>query len=395
MSDRRTFLENAAAAGVMTKISSLRSLGFTMDGPETIGQTMSDREKAGLRGPVAICVQENDWGDGGKLSTTTEYSPDGKLLATRTSQPDGSEWVTMQTYDADGRLTKIISGKSSEPGAETLYAYDEAGRLLAITNNPERGGRTEFHYDEQGCKTVQSFGPETLQRAQNSMYGGPPWDAAVGAGIGVPVGGNITTIYNGDQPTEAQIHDSEGRIVSRIVRSYDGHGRISEEKQIQENPALIFADRFSAEQRAQLNDKQLEAMNTAMKSMPSGRSGTGMSYAYDAQGRVIEMRDRNFVFDKVTTTSYNEHGDKSLERETMTGNSAVPVGVAFSVDENGTLIPIKHAAEPPASFPLRPESDVRYSYQYDSYGNWTEQTVNHASSPDKPAYVCHHKLTYY
>jgi hypothetical protein len=51
MSGRRTFLGNSAAAVVMTKISSLRSFGFTTEGSETINPTMSDREKAGLRGP--------------------------------------------------------------------------------------------------------------------------------------------------------------------------------------------------------------------------------------------------------------------------------------------------------------------------------------------------------
>jgi len=395
MNGRRTFLGNAAAAVVMTKISSLTSFGFATD-PEKIDPTMSDREKAGLRGPVRT-YEETFLVDGSKYSTTTEYSPDGKLLATRTSQPDGSEWIRTQTYDADGRLVKTISGKMDEPSAESLYAYDEAGRLLTITNNPKKGGRTEFHYDEQGRKTTtQSFDPETLKRAQNSMYGGPPWDAAVRTGIGVPVGGNISTMYNdNDQPTEAQLRDGEGRIVSRVVRSYDAHGRIIEEKQIQENPAWLFADKFSAEERAQLNDKQLEAMNKATKLMLNGRNGTGILYAYDAQGRVTEMRERNFAVDRVTTTSYTEHGDKSEERTTIVGNYTVPVGVAFSVDENGTLIPDKHAAEPTELPERSSENKVRYSYQYDSYGNWTQQTVNHDSSPDKPSYVRHRKLTYY
>ena len=46
MSDRRTFLGNAAAAAVIARISPLRSFGFTSDGPETIHSAMSDREKA-------------------------------------------------------------------------------------------------------------------------------------------------------------------------------------------------------------------------------------------------------------------------------------------------------------------------------------------------------------
>jgi len=86
---------------------------------------------------------------------------------------------------------------------------------------------------------------------------------------------------------------------------------------------------------------------------------------------------------------------KRAHRETITRNSAVPVGVAFSVDENGTLIPDKRAAEPTESPELSSEDEVRYAQQYDSYGNWTQQTVNHSSSPDKPSYVCHRKITYY
>jgi hypothetical protein len=353
MSCRRTFLGNAAAAVVMTKISSLTSFEFATDGPETIGATMSDREKVGLRGPVRTYVEETILPDGSKYSTTTEYSPDGKLLATRTSQPDGSEWVTTNTYDTNCRLVKTVSGKLGEPDTAMRSDYDETGRLLTITNNPEKGGSADFHYSEQGRRTtVQSFAPETLQRA-SSMYGGPY--AAVRAGFGVPVGGKVTTIYDDKgQPTEAQIRNGEGRILSRVVRSYDAHGRIIEEKHIQENPAWLFAD---------MNDKQLEAMNTAMKSLLSGRNGTGISYAYDAQGRVTEIRKRNFAVDKVTTTSYTEHGDKSEERTTVTGKFG--------------------------------EKEVQHAYQYDSYGDWTQQTVNYNSSPDEPSYVCHRKLIYY
>jgi len=284
---------------------------------------MSDREKAELRGPVKMCVYESTMPDSKKLLTKMEYSLDGKLLTTRTVQSDGSEWVTTQTYDTEGRLVKTASGKLGEPGTESVYAYDEVGRLLSITNSSEKGNRTDFRCDEQGRKTtIQTFDPKTLQSRQNSMFGGSPWDAAQ-AGFGVHAGGKVTTIYGeNDKPTEAQVHDAEGRIVSRLVRIYDANGRIMEENQIQENPALLMVDEFSAEQQVALDDKQLEAMNKAMKSMLSGRSGTRKTYTYDPQGRVKEVRDRNFALDTVTTTSYNEHGDKSEERMTLTDNTA-------------------------------------------------------------------------
>jgi YD repeat-containing protein len=182
--------------------------------------------------------------------------------------------------------------------------------------------------------------------------------------------------------------------VSRIVRTYDANGRLVEEEPFQENPVLFLADKFSAEGQSQPTAAQLEAMNTAMKSLLRGRSGTGTSYIYDEQGRTTKIHDRNFAIEKVTIISYNESGDKSEERTTIAGNSAVPVGAAFSVDENGTLIPDKRNTELTEIPDLSSEEEVRYTYQYDNYGNWTQQTVNHDSSPDKP-YVRHRKLTYY
>lgn len=356
---------------------------------------MSDREKAGLRGPTKTCIEENGLPDGSKYSTASEYSPDGRLLTTRMSNSDGSEWLTTYTYHADGRLAKVVSGTSGEPGSETVYAYNEAGRLLAITKNGGEGGRTEFHYDEQGRKTsIQTFDPKALERAQSSAFSGSPWDAAVG-GIGVPLGGNITITYDAnDRPTEAQIHDAAGRLVSRFVRKYDANGRLVQEEPIQENPALLFAERFAAEGQPQLTAAQLETMNMAMKSLLKGRRGSGTSYIYDEQGRISNIHDRNFVFDKITTTIYNDHGDKAEEQTTFTDNSVIPTGVPHSIDEHGALVPSKPAVEPQPSH-VPEQSEVHYAYQYDSHGNWTQQTATYISSGVTSSTVRNRKFAYY
>jgi len=356
---------------------------------------MSDREKAGLRGPVKTCLEETIYPTG-KYMNTMEYGTDGRVLTIRTTQEDGSEWVSTNLYDTNGHLVKTVSGKLGELGTEMRYDYDVTGRLLTTTNSSETGNRTSFHYDEQGRKTtIQRFDPKTLERAQNTASALSPWDTAE-SGIGIPIGGHITTIYDGnDQPTEAQIRDAEDHLVTRIVRTYDTNGRLVEEEPIQENPALLFADRFGAEGRPQPTAAQVEAMNTAMKSLLRGRSGTGTSYIYDEQGRITKIHDRNFVFDKVTIITYNEHGDKSEERTTIAGNSTVPVGVAFSVDENGTLVPDKRVTEPKGSPDLTSENEVRYAYQYDSYGNWTQQTANERARPNEPSIVRHRTIAYY
>lgn len=359
----------------------------------------SSREKAGLRGPVRTCVEEIILPNGNKQSTTTDYRPDGLLLAHHGTNPDGSGWVRTQSYDADGHLGRIISDGAGWPRFELLYSYDEAGRLATIANSLQEGDRTEFHYDMQGRKTaVQKFDSRTLQRVRNASYCGSLWDAAVSTGIGVPEGGSITTLYDGNDPIETQIQDSKGRTVTRLIRTYDANGRILEEKQIQENPALLLADRFSAEQQVALTGAQLEEMNAAMKLMLAGRNGTGISYTYDAQGRAIERREANFAFARVTTTRYNEQGDKAEERTSFAANSAFPTGVPYSMNENGALVPSDPAAKVPASDHVPENSETHYTHKYDNYGNWTEETMSCRFRPDgalESSITRWRSLTYY
>lgn len=44
---------------------------------------------------------------------------------------------------------------------------------------------------------------------------------------------------------------------------------------------------------------------------------------------------------------------------------------------------------------LAGENEVRYEYEYDSCGHWTQQTENHSYGPDSPSNVRHRTLTYY
>ena len=130
--------------------------------------------------------------------------------------------------------------------------------------------------------------------------------------------------------------------------------------------------------------------------MLSGLRGTGTTYTYDSRGRMIESCERNFVFEKITTIIYNAQGDKAEERTAITSNSVIPVGAEYSIDENGAFVP----AQPevgglaPAGVPHE-NFEIHYSYLYDSYGNWVEQTINHGSGADEPLSVNRRRLTYY
>jgi hypothetical protein len=97
--------------------------------------------------------------------------------------------------------------------------------------------------------------------------------------------------------------------------------------------------------------------------------------SYDAHGRIVESRERNFAFQKITTILYNAQGDKAEERRAITNNCAFPESSSAGVPNEN--------------------SKFQYSYQYDSYGNWVEQTINHSSRPDEPLSVHRRQLTYY
>ncbi len=58
------------------------------------------------------------------------------------------------------------------------------------------------------------------------------------------------------------------------------------------------------------------------------------------------------------------------------------------------MIPV--GAPQPASPPT--ESETRYTYQYDGYGNWIEQTISSrytVTEPSQPSSTYRRTLTYY
>jgi len=390
---RRNFLSGLASLPLFRSIFKLVGGDKVFDGLHAHTH-ITDREEAGLRGRVKSCVEETTYPTWKSLKTT-EYDLDGRLLTTRISNADGSEWVTTKTYGADGRLVKTASGKSGEPGNEILYAYDEAGRLKEI-EGPDGKGKTSYRYDQQGHKTeIKTFSPEVFERNRGGVIvAGSLWDAAQ-TGIGAPEGGSVTTVFDErDLPIELQIRDSQERVVRRFIRTYDANGRIREENQIEDNPEL-------SGMLSELNDKQLETF----KSLFRGKNGTGTSFVYDSEGRVTEVRDRNWGLDKLTTTEYNEHGDISEQRETATSNLAFPLGGgAFSIDEDGTIIPDRRegVSEPPPNFLGRTRRTIyEYRYEYDQSNNWTERTivfrevVDGSSESGESSNVYRRTLTYF
>jgi YD repeat-containing protein len=348
---------------------------------------MSDRDKAGLRGPVRTVLEEQTFsGADGQQSfttTTTHYAPDGRILEHRTGNPDGSGWVTSYTYYSDGRLLKTAFGKAnSAPGSETIYLYDDAQRLVGVKSGDKV--QVRYQYDDEGRRSViESYDSQPL--APNTAYA-PHWEGT-DLGFATHLGGTVTTLNNEQGvATGAEFHDAEGKLLGHIVRKFDAEGRIVAEEQFADGPRDFM---FPEEIRSKLNPEQIKAVGAFAASVENRVN----SYSYDAQGRVTERHRSGGPFgDEVTITKYNDHGDKASERTTTVMNPEA--GREYTVSEAGIMIPVgqPHLPQPPAVY------ETQYTYQYDAYGNWTELTTAGRSDPGAPfapGSVRRRKLTYY
>lgn len=344
----------------------------------------SAREAFGLRGPVKSCTDEVTLPENRIMSTSYEFTPDGKMLTSRSRNPDGSEWVTTWKYDDAGRLLETSSGKTGEPADNTLYKYDDQGRLVSVTNSSNKD-RTEYRYDENGRKTaILTFKPKSPEHAGTVRFSGSSWQAAE-SGFDVPAGGSVVIVYDeNNRAVEEQVRDADDHVVNRVVRTYNAAGLVVAETPIVEDSSAALK-RFPADMVSQMNDAQKQTMAALL----AGMSQRTTYYAYDAQGRITLQRETGAI-QSVTATTYNDHGDIGEQHSTVV--SVLAAGVPLSIAENGIVTAQKFV--PPAANVVT-ETDTHYAYQYDDYGNWTEQSLSDAKHPEAAPTVRRRTLTYY
>ena len=147
------------ACGSHLSASSLLSFpGLETQNTETGSTPVSDREKVGLRGPVRTCVEENSLPDGNKYSTASEYTPDGKLLSTRVSNPDGSEWLTKYTYQVarGARLQRMepICPFPRQPSVQRGRPCQWAKPMISNSNPDQRLSSGSKSFARRGRRSV-------------------------------------------------------------------------------------------------------------------------------------------------------------------------------------------------------------------------------------------------
>jgi hypothetical protein len=170
-----------------------------------------------------------------------------------------------------------------------------------------------------------------------------------------------TTYDDQDRILSSEGRKADGTLVDHIVATYDTHGNLIERKSAIDEPASVFPParwaNLTPEQKSAAS-AQIAAQGTCIN-----------SYAYDAQNRVIGSHDECFGRIDDRTNSYNKYGDLIESRVT----SNLP---------NGTTVTVVN----------------RWSYQYDSQGNWTDSMakVQEKAENSFTAYARTHRiLTYY
>jgi YD repeat-containing protein len=161
-----------------------------------------------------------------------------------------------------------------------------------------------------------------------------------------------------------------GNLLNRLVRTYDVNGRVADVRYTIEN--FLFSLPVETQQQFLAEPDAVERITQGLTELlGEQRNFIKITYGYDADGRLIEKHQYiGHSLESTTTISYNDHSDKLEEREFTTG------------DPNPPRSPQAGEASSDAPLPQR-ESETHYSYKYDTFGNWTEQT----SSSVNPTYV--------
>jgi len=201
--DRRQLLFGASALGLVTNLNLnhplIAQVGTAVMGrrrlPEMWKVRLSDRERAGLRGPVKTC---SDLIEGGVIkSINTDYSPDGRLLGQRRGG----------ILDVD--VTEFYHGQRKKSALERVCARPD------VTD--------QFHYDKQGRKTrvrtISQTQPGSMLATIIYFAMTLPFDVSIMFEFAETIGslcggGTVTTRYNeNDRPIESLVRNSGGELL--------------------------------------------------------------------------------------------------------------------------------------------------------------------------------------
>src|SRR4030088_1610120 len=96
--------------------------------------SVSDREAAGLRGPVARCEAEHL---DSHFITRESFRPDGKWTEKWHRNADGSNWSAVRHFDTHGRV--LVEQHQGLTLQTLTFTYDADRRLIRVDERSQDG----------------------------------------------------------------------------------------------------------------------------------------------------------------------------------------------------------------------------------------------------------------
>lgn len=353
---------------------------------------MSDLARWELRGPVrTFRTHFAEWnpetGDWWPLKnrSVAMFRPDGQLSEIEHHNPDGSVPREVRVYDEGDRLTEDQWWANDVLTSRILHTYDAGGRPASSVTVDVDGTKREAElcrYDENGRKTKvvflsvpESSGASCSTGSCGTMYGVEGTDAAYSA----PGATTSTTTYDERElPSEVTFRDASDAVVCRVVFSRDQDGRVLSERMQFDRQATFFGQAFEVK----VPTDERESLAKLLSAVFEDHTFSLATYAYDEKGRRVEtVRRMGQLSEERTTFRYDDY-DNPVEQVTVDLSRDMRIeDVTVKIEERPS-----HAQH------------VRFEYQYDAYGNWTERIVWQRMEPnadERPSNIERRTITYY
>jgi hypothetical protein len=324
---------------------------------------MSDLANWNVHGPVhTLRTEFAEWDlsleqwQAARNFNSVRFHPDGRINESEGYNPDQSIARSSFVYDAAGRMQETRFEMNGVATSKGIYYYDEHGRLTRVVDVDQGGTEREsesYSYSQDGRKTKVYFVPK---QEPNVTFG--YGIEGTTHSYSAPGATTISTRYDDrGQPDEVLFYDDGQRLLRRVIFTRDSTGLLIREE-MHFGEQIPFPHMEEELENSPKDRERALAMFTNLFGPDKVMSST--TYAYDAEGRLVERRTRTGQLgDHRTTFRYDDHNNPIEETDEHTSRE-------MQMDEEGNLHAMKETSN---------KQSVRFEYRYDAQSNWTERVV--------------------
>lgn len=198
------------------------------------------------------------------------------------------------------------------------------------------------------------------------------------------------------------------------TKTYDGNGRMTEERYTAADDALLYTARYTFDGNGRKKERGVYAPNESLRMKREFKYDDKENliewYEYDADGslrsrNIYDYDDHKNISERTTfnakgslidrwTYTYDENGNKKEETRYYADDS-IDTRYVYTLDENGNRV--ETAKFNAKGEPVGKES---YAYEFDSNGNWIKRTTarlidDAGKAESEPLEIAYRKIAYY